>query len=137
MLMLVLPALSQNITIKLIQTSDVHGNLFPYDFINQREWGGSLSRVSSYVKKQRECYGNQLVLMDNGDILQGQPTAYYYNFMDTVSTHIVADVMNYMGYDVGNMGNHDIETGHAVYDRWVRQCHHPILGANVIDASTH
>lgn len=136
MVMLALPALSQNITIKLIQTSDVHGNLFPYDFINQREWGGSLSRVSSYVKKQRERYGNQLVLMDNGDILQGQPTAYYYNFMDTVSTHIVADVMNYMGYDVGNMGNHDIETGHAVYDRWVRQCHHPILGANVIDAST-
>ena len=42
--------------------------------------------------------------MDNGDILQGQPIAYYYNFMDTVSVHVCADILNFMRYDVGNMG---------------------------------
>lgn len=42
--------------------------------------------------------------------------------MDTVSTHVAADMMNYMGCVVGNMGNHDVETGHAVYDRWIKQC---------------
>ena len=31
-------------------------------------------------------------------------------------------MLNYMKYDVGTMGNHDVETGHAVYDRWVKQC---------------
>ena len=36
-----------------------------------------------------------------------------------------------MGYVVGNMGNHDVETGHAVYDRWIRQCDFPVLGANI------
>lgn len=136
MVTLICPMMSQEVTIKLIQTSDIHGNLFPYDFINQKEWGGSLSRFSSYAKQQRKLYGDQLIIVDNGDILQGQPTAYYYNFIDTVSFHIVADVMNYIGYDVGTIGNHDIETGHAVYDRWIRQCHHPILGANIIDIST-
>lgn len=127
---------AQEVTLKLIHTSDVHGNMFPFDFINQKEWGGSLARVSSYVKEQRKIYGERLLLMDNGDILQGQPTAYYYNFMDTLSVHVVAEMMNYMKYDAGNMGNHDIETGHHVYDRWVRQCKHPVLGANIIDVNT-
>ena len=74
--------------------------------------------------------------MDNGDILQGQPVAYYYNYIDTTSVHVNAAILNYMKYDVGTVGNHDIETGHAVYDRWIRQCNFPILGANVIDVNT-
>ena len=67
--------------------------------------------------------------VDNGDILQGQPTAYYYNFIDTVSTHVVAEIQNFMGYAVGNMGNHDVETGHAVYDRWIKQCKFARIGS--------
>lgn len=94
----------EEVVIKIIETSDVHGNFFPYNFIERKEWSGSLARVHSFVKEQREKYGDNCLLMDNGDILQGQPTAYYYNFMDTVSTHVAADMMNYMGYVVGNMG---------------------------------
>lgn len=41
-----------------------------------------------------------------------------------------------MGYAVGNMGNHDVETGHAVYDRWIKQCKFPVLGANIVDNAT-
>lgn len=122
--------------IKIIQTTDIHGNFFPYDFINRKSWSGSLARVCSYVEQERKTYGDNLILLDNGDILQGQPTVYYYNFIDTVSTHICADMMNFMKYDVGNVGNHDIETGHSVYDRWIKQCNFPILGANIIDVKT-
>ena len=123
------------VTLKLIETSDVHGCYFPYDFIRNKPMKGSLARVSSYVKEQREKYEN-VILMDNGDILQGQPVAYYYNYMDTISEHVCAAMLNYMKYDVGTMGNHDVETGHAVYDRWVRQCHFPVLGANIVDNKT-
>lgn len=123
------------VTLKLIETSDVHGCYFPYDFIRNKPMKGSLARVSSYVKEQREKYEN-VILMDNGDILQGQPVAYYYNYMDTISEHVCAVMLNYMKYDVGTMGNHDVETGHAVYDRWVRQCNFPVLGANIVDNKT-
>jgi len=123
------------VTLKLIETSDVHGCYFPYDFIRNKPMKGSLARVSSYVKEQREKYEN-VILMDNGDILQGQPVAYYYNYMDTISEHVCAAILNYMKYDVGTMGNHDVETGHAVYDRWVRQCNFPVLGANIVDNKT-
>lgn len=126
----------KEVTIKIIETSDVHGNFFPYNFIERKEWSGGLSRVYSFLQEQRAQYGDNCLFMDNGDILQGQPTAYYYNFIDTVSTHIVAEMMNFMGCVVGNMGNHDVETGHAVYDRWVKQCNFPVLGANIINNAT-
>ena len=96
---------------------------------------GSLAQVSSFVNEQRKVHGDNLILMDNGDILQGQPIAYYYNFMDTVSVHVCADILNFMRYDVGNMGNHDVEAGPSVYNRWVKQCDFPVLGANIIEKS--
>lgn len=126
----------KEVIIKIVETSDVHGNFFPYNFIERKEWSGSLARVHSFLKEQRGLYGDNCLLIDNGDILQGQPTAYYYNFIDTVSTHVAAEMMNFMGCVVGNMGNHDVETGHAVYDRWVGQCDFPVLGANIIDNVT-
>lgn len=130
-----LSAATREVKLKLIETSDIHGNFFPYNFITQQDWKGSFARVYSYTQQERQTYGDNLLLMDNGDILQGQPSAYYYNFMDTVSTHITAAMMNYMGFVVGNMGNHDVEAGHAVYDRWISQCQFPVLGANIIQVS--
>ncbi len=130
-----LSAATREVKLKLVETSDIHGNFFPYNFITQQDWKGSFARVHSYAQQERQTYGDNLLLMDNGDILQGQPSAYYYNFMDTVSTHITAAMMNYMGFVVGNMGNHDVEAGHAVYDRWISQCQFPVLGANIIQVS--
>ena len=108
----------------------------PHDFILQREAAGSLARVHAFVQKARETYKDNLILLDNGDILQGQPTAYYYNYIDTVSLHVTADMLNFMGYDAANMGNHDVETGRAVFDRWAGDCRAPVLGANIIDTAT-
>lgn len=126
----------KEVTLKLIETSDVHGCYYPYDFIRCHSVQGSLARVSALVGEMRKTYGDRLILMDNGDILQGQPVAYYYNYIDTTSVHVVADMLNYMHYDVATMGNHDIEAGHAVYDRWVSQCKFPVLGANIMDVKT-
>lgn len=126
----------KKVTIKVVQTSDVHGNFYPYCFVNNNDKEGSLSRLSTYLKQQRKVYGDNLILLDNGDILQGEPSVYYYNYIDTVSKHLCAEMMNFLKYDVGNMGNHDIEVGNAVFDRWIADCDFPVLGANIIDTST-
>ena len=134
-LLMTFSAQGQNKSIKLVllETSDIHGNYLPYDFLNGRPGSGSMARISTYVRCLRQSEGEHaVVLLDNGDILQGQPTAYYYNFIDTTSVHLCAAALNYLRYDAGTVGNHDIETGHAVYDRWVRQCHFPMLGANTV-----
>lgn len=135
-LVLSVAAQEKVVKLKIVETSDVHGNYYPYNFITRHEWKGSLARIYSFVQKEREKYKENLILLDNGDILQGQPTAYYYNYIDTVSPHLCSQMMNFMKYDAGNMGNHDVETGRAVFDRWIATCDFPVLGANIIDMST-
>lgn len=121
--------------IKIIFTTDVHGNYFPYDFRHER-WGkGSLQRVHAFVAKAVQENPNTL-LIDGGDMLQGEPTAYYFNYISKYKRHRVADICNYIGYDCGVIGNHDIETGHEIFDKFVKECTFPILGANVINTET-
>ena len=128
--------MAQSVKIKVIQTSDVHGSFFPYDFINRKAKSGSLARVSTYVKKARATYGPNVILLDNGDILHGQPTCYYCNFVKPSMPNLAASVINYLHYDAQTVGNHDIETGHDVYDKWISEVKCPVLGANIIDTRT-
>lgn len=132
------PAMAQQRTVKLrvIETSDVHGSFFPYDFINRKPKAGTLARVSSYVNDLRKTYKDNVILLENGDILQGQPTCYYYNYVNTQARNVASDVVNYMKYDVQAFGNHDVETGHPVYDKWIKELNCPVLGANIIDTKT-
>ena len=127
---------AKEVKIKLLQTSDIHGNYFPTNFITRQPAKGSLARVSSVVKEMRDAYDGNVILIDNGDFLQGQPTVYYYNYMDTEAPHVASQVLNFMHFDAGNVGNHDVETGRSVLDRWASQCDMPILGANIIDTAT-
>lgn len=126
----------KTVKIRMIETTDVHGRFFPYDFINQQPTDGSLARVSSYVDSLRTIYGDRLLLMDAGDVLQGQPVVTYYNYEKTDVENIAASVSNFMHYDVQTMGNHDVETGHAVYDKWVKELNCPMLGANIVSTAT-
>ena len=127
---------AQTINVKIIETSDVHGAIFPYDLNNKKSRNSSLARVTTYVKEQRADTNQIVFLLDNGDILQGDPTVYFYNFEKTDTVHLYADVMNYMKYDVGTIGNHDIEAGHYVYDRFNKELNFPWLAANAINIKT-
>ena len=126
----------KTVTLKLVETSDVHGAFFPYNFTERKPMQGTMARVSTYLKEQRKLFGKNLILMDNGDILQGQPTNYYTNYVKTDEPNIAAAVINYLQYDAQTFGNHDVETGHAVYDKWIKDLNCPTLGANIIDVKT-
>ena len=124
----------KTIDFRIIHTTDIHGHFFPYDYINRKPLSGSVARIASYVDSLRHIYGNKLLLLDSGDILQGQPTSYFYNFLNTKSPNIAASVINYMKYDAQTIGNHDIEPGHRVYDKWISEVQCPVLGANVLNS---
>ena len=126
----------KTVKLRIIETSDVHGCFFPYDFINRKPKNGSLARAITYIDSLRKEYGSNLLLFDNGDILQGQPTCYYCNYINPNIPNVAAEVVNYMRYDAQTIGNHDIETGHEVYDKWIRELDCPVLGANIIDTKT-
>ena len=121
--------------VKLIATSDMHGSLFPYDFIRNSTAATSQMHVASFVEEQR-AKDQSVVLLDNGDVLQGQPIVYYYNFVETKAPHIVPAVMNDMGYDAASVGNHDVEAGPQVYLRAAAQANYPYLAANAVFIDT-
>lgn len=122
---------SQTKKLKIVCSTDVHGNFFPYDFCSDSSSTGSLARVSSYLNGEREVYGDNLLFIDAGDILQGQPTSYYYNTQAIEEPHLAAEVLNYLKCDAATLGNHDIEPGGATYQRYIGDCHFPVVCGNI------
>jgi 2',3'-cyclic-nucleotide 2'-phosphodiesterase/3'-nucleotidase len=119
--------------IEIYATTDLHGMLLPFDNTEGEATDASLANLASLVSGgDRES----IILLDNGDILQGDPLAYYYNFVDTAQPHIIADILNHLKYDAATVGNHDIEAGHPVYDRVRREYNFPLLAANAVDINT-
>jgi len=121
--------------LRLVSTSDVHGMIFPYNFITDTPTDHSLMQVSAYVQGLRES-GSEVILLDNGDVLQGQPVVYHSNFIDTDRDHIVPLVNNAMGYDVASVGNHDIEAGFEVYAKVAEESQYPYVAANAVWTDT-
>lgn len=116
-------------------TNDVHGCYFDSLYV-EKGVKPSLFAVNRYVDSVRTAEGaEKVVLIDVGDILQGDNAAYYYNFVDTSSVHVYPKIANYMKYDALVVGNHDIETGHPVYDRVRASLAMPWLAANAVRTS--
>lgn len=89
-------------TITVLQTSDLHGFIYPHDYAADAPANGGYARVASIVKEERSKNEN-LILMDTGDTLQGNMVE---NFrFDEV--HPMIKAMNIMGYDMWTLGNHE------------------------------
>ncbi len=125
---------SHSQSVRIVYTTDVHGAIFPYDFIKNREADHSYAQAVTYIDEARNESKN-FILLDAGDVLQGTPAVYYYNNVES-EHNIIATIYNDMKYDAVCIGNHDIETGHDCYDNYVRQMNMPVLGANAVNKET-
>lgn len=126
---------ARSVTFEILATNDVHGRWFDESYVDDG-MRNSLLAVNWYVDSVRTAVGKEHVLLiDSGDCLQGDNAPYYYNYVDTLSPHLFPRLMAYMGYDAVAVGNHDIETGHPVYDRVAREMTAtgiPFLAGNAI-----
>lgn len=122
-------------TLHLLTTNDIHGTYFDSTYVNS-DTRNSLMAVNAKVNDLREQFGSEnVILIDDGDFLQGDNAAYYFNYVDTNTTHLYSRMAAYMYYDAVVAGNHDIETGHAVYDRVATELNAagiPFLAGNAI-----
>lgn len=119
-------------TFEILTTNDVHGHYFDSLYVSDRT-NTSLLSVAWYADSVRTAVGAEnVVMIDAGDCLQGDNATYYYNYIDTGSKHLYARMVEHIGYDAVVVGNHDIETGHPVYDRMVKTMKVPFLAANAI-----
>lgn len=121
----------------VLYTTDVHGAYLAWDIRQNAPAKTSMANVVTYVNQERAAHADQLLLLDTGDMLQGQPSMYYYNYVDSTSVHAAAAAYNYLKYDAVGVGNHDIETGEDCYGgRVPSQYQMPWLCANAIDQRT-
>ena len=119
----------------VLSTNDVHSTWFDSTYVG----GGiknSIFAMNYYIDSVRTADGfDNVLLIDAGDCLQGDNAAYYYNYVDTETPHLFPRIIEYMKYDALAMGNHDIETGHPVYDRVQKalvKAHAPFMAANAV-----
>ena len=131
-------ASAQNHTqLHVVTTGDVHGSWFDQPYIEGGKTKTSLMSVKVYVDSLRQAVGrDNVLLLDAGDNLQGDNAAYYFNnIADQSKPHPYPRIAKYMGYDAVTIGNHDLETGHDVYDKVFAELTDagiPWLGGNVI-----
>ena len=127
-LMIALIALMASCTPKetsltLIETTDTHGR---YD---------EFANDAHCLKQMKAELGDKLILLDNGDNLQGTVFQYCSN-QNADHPNLVSEVLNNLSYDAVCVGNHDIEAGRKVFDRVFSETKMPVLAANVIDEAT-
>ena len=115
------------VSIAILHTNDVHGNL-EVDYKGR----GGMANIAGYVDEVKaEVGAENVVLLDAGDAMQGQPIS---NLLDGAST---IDLYNMMGYKAAAIGNHEFDWGQDVLAARVAQSNFPWLAANIVVASTN
>lgn len=131
-----LSAQAQERQLHIITTGDQHGAWFSEPYVDGQDVKTSLMSVMYYVDSLRKAVGkDNVMLLDAGDCLQGDNAAYYFNYVEPGQVHLFSRISDYMGFDVSAVGNHDIETGHDVYDKVYKELkarNIPWLAANAV-----
>ena len=123
---------AQGIPVDLVvaATSDVHGRLRAWDyFADTAESTRGLARLATAVDSIRRANPGRVILLDGGDLLQGNPLTFVASRTPD-APHPVVAAMNAMRYDAAAVGNHEFNYGLPLLERAVAQAHFPFLAAN-------
>lgn len=115
----------------VLSTTDVHGRIRGWDYYaDSVETVRGLTRAATIVDSIRNANAGRVILVDAGDLLQGNPFAYVAmkQFGDSANPIIAA--MNAMRYDAAAIGNHEYNYGVPYLERAVTQARFPMLSAN-------
>ena len=126
-----LPRPTGPVDLVVATTTDVHGRLRAWDYYaNQAEAVRGLSRTATIVDSVRAANPGRVILLDGGDLLQGNPLAYVAARVSRDRTSPIIAAMNAMGYDAAAIGNHEYNYGVPYLDSAIRQAKFPLLSAN-------
>ncbi|PKH07018.1 bifunctional 2',3'-cyclic-nucleotide 2'-phosphodiesterase/3'-nucleotidase [Moritella sp. Urea-trap-13] len=132
------PAYAETIKLRILETTDIHTNVMDYDYYkNKPTEKTGLVRTATLVREARAEVENS-VLVDNGDLLQGSPMGDYMadKGLQPGDVHPVYKAMNQLGYEVGNLGNHEFNYGLDFLQEATNDANFPYINANVIDLKT-
>ena len=120
--------------LRLMETTDLHVHVFPYDYYGDRPSDSvGLSRTATLIRRFRDEATNSL-LVDNGDFLQGNPMGDYIAYergMKEGDMHPIIQAMNTIGFDASTLGNHEFNYGLDFLFKTLDGADFPVVSANV------
>ncbi|MFL5640143.1 MAG: bifunctional metallophosphatase/5'-nucleotidase, partial [Gemmatimonadaceae bacterium] len=106
------PRAAESVDLVIATTTDVHGRLRAWDYYaNQAEAVRGLTRAATIVDSVRAANPGRVILLDAGDLLQGNPLAYVAAKVSHDRANPVIVAMNTMQYDAAAIGNHEYNYG--------------------------
>jgi 2',3'-cyclic-nucleotide 2'-phosphodiesterase (5'-nucleotidase family) len=132
-LLLALQTPSDTAHVVIVATTDVHGRALGWDYVRDAAAPGGLSRAATALETLRARYPGILVLVDGGDLLQGNPFATFYGRYDKRRPQPIVDAMNALQYDAVTPGNHDFDFGVDFLRRAASEATYRYVSANVVD----
>ena len=130
-----LQAASNQAHLRIMETTDLHVHVHPYDYYGDRPTDRvGLSRVASIVQNIRAEAGNS-ILLDNGDFLQGNPMGDYIAYergMKEGDMHPIITAMNTLGFEGTTLGNHEFNYGLDFLMKAMAGADFPVVSANVV-----
>ncbi|MBS1825342.1 MAG: 5'-nucleotidase C-terminal domain-containing protein [Acidobacteria bacterium] len=138
-------AFAQPVRISLLVTTDLHGNILPYDYFTARPAERGLAKIATLIHEERKRNPNTL-LIDCGDTIQGAPLeAVYQQWMRTgklpaglsfegqpLRHDPMMLAMNALGFDAMAVGNHEYNFGLKNLASARRDAKFPWLSANTV-----
>ena len=120
----------------IVATTDVHGRVLGWDYVRDAAAPGGLSRAATMVETLRAQYPEQVVLVDAGDLIEGNLFAAYFAERDSQRPHPVVDALNAMQYDAATPGNHEFDFGTALLARATGDATYHYVSANIFKGAS-
>lgn len=124
-----------HIHINVLVTTDVHGTVYPIQYGNNGEAEHGLAKISTLINQERKQH-EHVIVIDNGDFIQGTPLTYYYaKYMGEKKNPMIM-AANHIGYDVAVVGNHEFNYGMPLLNKAVTEANMSYLAANILHKET-
>lgn len=135
LLLLGISVFAETVTIQVLATTDMHGNILPWDYYTSRTVPRGLAKVATLIKQARAANPNTL-LIDNGDTIQGTPLEALHQSRVREGKADRSDpmmlVMNKLGYAAMTVGNHEFNFGLKNLNRARDEAQFPWLSGNTL-----
>ncbi|NIK79018.1 2',3'-cyclic-nucleotide 2'-phosphodiesterase/3'-nucleotidase [Paenibacillus castaneae] len=128
--------MNKEMEFNILVTSDIHGHIYPTDYRTDEERQIGIAKLAAFIKQERSKNA-EVLLVDNGDLIQGTPLASYVNLYAREAIHPAVAVLNELGYDAAVVGNHEFNYGMDVLRKVMGDSEFPWLSAGILSEATN
>ena len=126
--------MTKSFNFRLLQTSDVHGYIYPRSYSSKEYMNIGLAQISTLLKKYRT---NNTIVIDTGDTIQGSPLTYHHSKKHIDEENPLSRVFNYLDYDFITIGNHEFNYGIKYLENFISFLDAKIINSNIINKETN